>query len=112
MPTRRREVPLEPRPMSPEEADALGMPRYSVVISSGFGTESKEQPMAWDLDPKTIENNEELKQKLVEMFEDSPLNDEPLTEEQKARVDRLMGRKSTPCPRPRRRGLAGPRSRN
>jgi hypothetical protein len=49
-------------------------------------------------------NNEELKQKLIEILdEESPLNDERLTDEQKARVDRLMGRKSTLRPRSPRR---------
>jgi hypothetical protein len=48
--------------------------------------------MARKLDPKTIENDENLRRKLEELFEDSPLNDEPLTEEQKRVVDELMGR--------------------
>ncbi|MGA7241415.1 MAG: hypothetical protein WBY44_37375 [Bryobacteraceae bacterium] len=44
------------------------------------------------VDPEAVENDEALCDKLVELFEDSPLNDEPLTEEQGAAIDRLMGR--------------------
>jgi len=58
--------------------------------------------MPFDLNPETIENNQELGQKLEEIFEDSPLNDEPLTEEQKAAVDRIMGKTSLPSRRLRR----------
>jgi hypothetical protein len=44
MPTKRREVPLEPRRVSPEEWEKLGLPLESLVISSGFGKPSKTPP--------------------------------------------------------------------
>ena len=51
------------------------------------------------IDPEKIETDEDLRRRLEELFADSPLNDEPLTDEQKAAVDRLMGRDAAARPR-------------
>ena len=51
------------------------------------------------IDPAKIETDEDLRRRLEELFADSPLNDEPLTDEQKAAVDRLMGRDAAARPR-------------
>ena len=41
--------------------------------------------------------DEEREERLKALFEDSPLNDEPLTEEQGEAVDRLMQRLKDEC---------------
>jgi hypothetical protein len=51
------------------------------------------------IDPEKIETDEDLRRRLEELFADSPLNDEPLTDEQKAAVDRFMGREVPARPR-------------
>ena len=40
--------------------------------------------------------NDALRERLTELFDDSPCNDAPLTDEQKAAVDRAMGRDVPP----------------
>jgi hypothetical protein len=49
-----------------------------------------------NMEPKELPHD--IKERLLELFEDSPLNEEPLTPEQEELVDRMMGREPKAAP--------------